>query len=99
MYYSSDPVLDAGRHYDALYNAADDDDRAMAHETDRLEKETMALAKDGDYQRLRDVLDYGTLDTQVFSALVSCAQAGHKEAQAALQALARKYGEQYAEVA
>ena len=28
--YSSDPVLDAGRYYDALYNAADDYDRAIA---------------------------------------------------------------------
>lgn len=96
--YSSDPVLDAGRYYDALYNAADDYDRAIAYETDRLEKETMAMAKDGDFDRLRDAFDYRDCDEVMFRALVACANKGDPDAVAAMKKLTRTYAEVHAEV-
>lgn len=98
MYYSSDPVLDAARHFDALYDAADDYDRAIAYETDRLEKETMALAKDGDFDRLRDAFDYRDCDVVVFRALVACADKGDPDAAEALRKITRTYAEVHAEV-
>lgn len=83
--------------------AAEEDRRqreaeALEREVNRLTAVTLAMAYAGDYDRLRDVLDYGDLDRCVFGALVSCARAGHKEAQDAVHALARKYGERFAEV-
>lgn len=98
MYYSSDPVLDAARHFDALYDAADDYDRAIAYETDRLEKETMAMAKDGDFDRLRDAFDYRDCDEVMFRALVACAEKGDADAVAAMKKLTRTYAEVHAEV-
>ena len=97
-YYSSDPVLDAGRHFDALYNATDDYDRAIAHETDRLEKETLALAKGGDFDRLRDAFDYRDCDVAMFRALVACAEKGDPDAVAAMKKITRTYAEVHAEV-
>lgn len=97
-YYSDDPVLDAGRHFDALYNATDDYDRAIAHETDRLEKETLALAKDGDFDRLRDAFDYRDCDVAMFRALVACAEKGDPDAVAAMKKITRTYAEVHAEV-
>ena len=87
---------------DMAYCAAEEDRRqreteALEREVNRLTAVTLAMAYAGDYDRLRDVLDYGDLDRRVFGALVSCARAGHKEAQDAVHALARKYGEQFAE--
>ena len=87
---------------DTLACAAEEDRRqreteALEREVNRLTAVTLAMAYAGDYDRLRDVLDYGDLDRRVFSALVSCARAGHKEAQDAVHALARKYGEKFAE--
>ena len=73
-------------------------DELMQREVNRLTKVTLAMAYAGDYERFRDVLDYGDMDQRVFGALVSCARAGHKEAQDAMQALARNYGERFAEV-
>ena len=83
--------------------AAEEDSRSkrdelMQREVNRLTKVTLAMAYAGDYERFRDVLDYGDMDQRVFGALVSCARAGHKEAQDAMQALARNYGERFAEV-
>ena len=71
---------------------------ALEREVNRLTAVTLAMAYAGDYDRLRDVLDYGDLDRRVFGALVSCARAGHTEAQDAVHALARKYGEKFAEI-
>lgn len=71
---------------------------ALDREVDRITNVTLAMAYAGDYERFRDVLDWGDLDRRVFGALVSCARAGHKEAQDAMQALARNYGERFAEV-
>ena len=73
-------------------------DELMQREVNRLTNVTLAMAYAGDYERFRDVLDYGDMDQRVFGALVSCARAGHKEAQDAMQALARNYGERFAEV-
>ena len=83
--------------------AAEEDRRqreaeALEREVNRLTAVTIAMAYAGDYDRLRDVLDYGDLDRRVFGALVSCARAGHTEAQDAVHALARKYGEKFAEI-
>lgn len=83
--------------------AAEEDRRqreatALDREVDRITNVTLAMAYAGDYERFRDVLDWGDLDRRVFGALVSCARAGHKEAQDAMQALARNYGERFAEV-
>ena len=88
---------------DMLACAAEEDRRqrgteALEREVNRLTNVTLAMAYAGDYERLRDVLDYGDLDRRVFGALVSCARDGHKEAQDAMQALARNYGERFAEV-
>ena len=87
---------------DMAYCAAEEDRRqrateALEREVNRITDVTLAMAYAGDYERLRDVLDYGDLDRRVFGALVSCARAGHTEAQHAVHALARKYGEQFAE--
>lgn len=83
--------------------AAEEDRRqhtstALDREVNRLTNVTLAMAYAGDYERFRDVLDWGDMDQRVFGALVSCARAGHKEAQDAMQALARNYGERFAEV-
>ena len=88
---------------DMLACAAEEDRRqreadALEREVNRITNVTRAMAYAGDYERLRDVLDYGDLDRRVFGALVSCARAGHKEAQDAIQALARNYGERFAEI-
>ena len=88
---------------DMLACAAEEDRRqyastALHREVNRLTNVTLAMAYAGDYERFRDVLDYGDMDQRVFGALVSCARAGHKEAQDAIQALARNYGERFAEV-
>lgn len=98
QYYSDNPVLDASRYYDALYDAADDYDSAIAFETDRLEKETLALAKAGNFERLRDAYDYRDCDAVIFRALVACAGKGDADAIAALGHLARTYAELHAEV-
>ena len=88
---------------DTLACAAEEDRRqreaeALEREVNRLTAVTIAMAYAGDYDRLRDVLDYGDLDRRVFGALVSCARAGHKEAQDAVHALAREYGVRFAEI-
>ena len=88
---------------DMLACAAEEDrrskrDELMQREVNRLTNVTLAMAYAGDYERFRDVLDYGDMDQRVFGALVICARAGHKEAQDAMQALARNYGERFAEV-
>ena len=71
---------------------------ALEREVNRLTAVTLAMAYAGDYDRLRDVLDYGDLDRRVFGALVSCARAGHTEAQHAVHALAREYGVRFSEI-
>lgn len=81
-------------HEDELQREAE----ALAREQDRVTRVTLAMAYAGDYERLRAVLDYGDLDSRVFGALVSCANAGHQEAKDALMALARRYGEHFAEI-
>ena len=83
--------------------AAEEDRRqreadALEREVNRITHVTLAMAYAGDYERLRDVLDYGDLDRRVFGALESCARAGHTEAQHAVHALAREYGVRFAEI-
>lgn len=93
-YYSTDPVHDASRYYDAVarYNAA------MDAERERLHAETLALAKKGNYERLLSAMDYRNNDQTVMHTLVVCAAKGDADAKHAVEALARCWAEINAEV-
>ena len=64
----------------------------------RLTRETLAQAKAGNYDRLRDAFDYRDNDAVIFRALVLCANKGNVEARDALDTLARIWAELHAEV-
>ena len=64
----------------------------------RLARETLAQAKAGQYDRLRDAFDYRDNDSVMFRALVLCANKGNVEARDALDTLARTWAELHAEV-
>ena len=61
---------------DMLACAAEEDRRQHAstardREVNRVTNVTLAMAYAGDYERFRDVLDYGDMDQRVFGALES----------------------------
>ena len=72
--------------------------QALEAEEVRLTRETLAQAKAGNYDRLRDALDYRDNDAVMFRALVLCANKGNVEARDALDTLARTWAELHAEV-
>ncbi len=89
--------------FDMAHCAAHEDElqreaEALEREQDRVTRVTLAMAYAGDYERLRAVLDYGDFEQQVFGALVDSAQSGNGRAKEALNALARNYGERFAEI-
>ena len=71
---------------------------ALKAEEVRLTRETLAQAKAGNYDRLRDAFDYRDNDAVIFRALVLCANKGNVEARDALDTLARTWAELHAEV-
>ena len=72
--------------------------QALEAEEVRLTRETLAQAKAGNYDRLRDAFDYRDNDNVMFRALVLCANKGNVEARDALDTLARTWAELHAEV-
>ena len=72
--------------------------QALEAEEVRLTRETLAQAKAGNYDRLRDAFDYRDNDAVMFRALVLCANKGNVEARDALDTLARTWAELHAEV-
>jgi hypothetical protein len=89
---------------DMLACASHEDERqrycaAIEAEETRLTRETIALAKIGEYARLLDAMDYRDNDVLVMRALVLCANKGNVEARDALDTLARTYADLNAEVA
>ena len=72
--------------------------QALEAEEVRLTRETLAQAKAGNYDRLRDAFDYRENDAVIFRALVLCANKGNVEARDALDTLARTWAELHAEV-
>ena len=64
----------------------------------RIARVTLAMAKEGDYERLINAWDYRANDQVVMRALVLCAKKGNVEAAQALDTLARTYAELHAEV-
>ncbi len=93
--YSTDPVHDAARYYEAQDRHAAALEAAQAH----MRAETLAQAAAGNYARLMDAMDYRDHDQIVMRALMSAAAAGHQESRAALNTLATHYAELHAEVA
>ena len=88
---------------DMLACAAEEDARQqyaarLEAEEVRLAHETLAQAKAGQYDRLRDAFDYRDNDAVMFRALVLCANKGNVEARDALDTLARTWAELHAEV-
>lgn len=88
---------------DMLACAANEDARQqyaarLEAEEVRLARETLAQAKAGQYDRLRDAFDYRDNDSVMFRALVLCANKGNVEARDALDTLARTWAELHAEV-
>lgn len=71
---------------------------ALSREEDRLTRETLALARAGDYSRIFGAMDYRDNDQMVLRALVLCAEKGNVEARDALATLARTWAELNAEV-
>ena len=92
---SSDIVMrDCATHEDQRQRYA----QALEAEEVRLTRETLAQAKAGNYDRLRDAFDYRENDAVIFRALVLCANKGNVEARDALDTLARTWAELHAEV-
>lgn len=87
-------ILACAAHEDARQQYAA---RLEAEEV-RLARETLAQAKAGQYDRLRDAFDYRDNDSVMFRALVLCANKGNVEARDALDTLARTWAELHAEV-
>ncbi len=87
-------MRDCANHEDARQQYAA---RLEAEEV-RLARETLAQAKAGQYDRLRDAFDYRDNDAVMFRALVLCANKGNVEARDALDTLARTWAELHAEV-
>lgn len=98
MSYSSDPVLDASRHFDALYDKADAYDAALQIEIAILEKQALKDAERGDFDKLLTAVDYDANDTAVMKALFAAKAAGVKEAAEIIKTLAFTYASTHAEV-
>ncbi len=94
MFYSTDPVHDAARYFDARHRY----DEALEAEEVRLARETIAQANAGDYSRLIDAMGYRDNDKAVMRALVLCANKGNVEAVEVVNLLAQFWAEHNAEV-
>lgn len=71
---------------------------ALAAEEKRLARETMLLARAGNYERLFSAMDYHDNDKIVMRALVLCANKGNIEARTALDTLANTYADIHADI-
>ena len=69
---------------------------ALAAEEKRLARETLLLAKAGNYERLFSAMDYHDNDKIVMRALVLCANKGNIEARTALDTLVNTYADIHA---
>lgn len=87
-------MLACAAHEDERQRYADD----LATEETRLTRQTLSLARSGDYDRLRDAFDYRDNDAVMFRALVLCANKGNVEATEALDTLARTWAEHHADI-
>jgi hypothetical protein len=90
---ANDPVRDATHHHEA--RAAESDAQYAAE--DAAHRDTLALARGGDYARLLSAMDYRDNDTRTMHALVSCAHQGHALAREAIDMLARTWAETHTE--
>lgn len=90
---ANDPVRDAAHHHEA--RAAESDAQYAAE--DAAHRDTLALARGGDYARLLSAMDYRDNDTRAMHALVSCALQGHALAREAIEVLARTWAETHTE--
>lgn len=90
---ANDPVRDATRHHEA--RAAESDAQYAAE--DAAHRDTLALARSGDYARLLSAMDYRDNDTRAMHALVLCAHQGHALAREAIDVLARTWAETHTE--
>lgn len=77
-------MLDCANEASRLSNLADATERAKWQSM----RETMALARAGNYARLIEAMDYKDHDKQVMCALLLCAGKGNIEAQDVLSTLA-----------
>ena len=91
---ANDPVRDASHHHEARMAESD----AQYAAEDAAHRDTLALARGGDYARLLSAMDYRDNDTRAMHALVTCAQQGHALAREAVEVLARTWAETHAEV-
>lgn len=91
---ANDPVRDASRHHEARMAESD----AQYAAEDAAHRDTLALARGGDYARLLAAMDYRDNDTRAMHALVTCAQQGHALAREAVEVLARTWAETHTEV-
>ncbi len=98
MSYSADPVLDAARHFDALYDEADDYDADLQAEMAILEKQALNEAERGDFEKLLSAMDYADNDAAVMKALFAAKAAGVKQAALIIKTLAFTYASTNAEV-
>lgn len=90
---ANDPARDAAHHHEA--RAAESDAQYAAE--DSAHRETLALARGGDYARLLSAMDYRDNDTRAMHALVLCAHQGHALAREAIDVLARTWAETHTE--
>jgi len=90
---ANDPVSDAAHHHAARAAASD----AQYAAEDAAHRDTLALARGGDYARLLSAMDYRDNDTRAMHALVTCAQQGHALAREAVEVLARTWAETHTE--
>lgn len=90
---ANDPVRDASRHHEARMAESD----AQYAAEDAAHRDTLALARGGDYARLLAAMDYRDNDTRAMHALVTCAQQGHALARDAIEMLARTWAETHTE--
>ena len=90
---ANDPVRDAIHHHEA--RAAESDAQYAAE--DAAHRDTLALARGGDYARLLSAMDYRDNDTRAMHALVLCAHQGHALAREAIDVLARTWAETHTE--
>ena len=91
---ANDPVRDASQHHEARMAESD----AQYAAEDAAHRDTLALARGGDYARLLAAMDYRDNDTRAMHALVTCAQQGHALAREAVEVLARTWAETHTEV-
>jgi len=96
--FSTDPVDDAARYYEALDAESRAYESALQCEIEMLEEETIKQVKSGDYERLWRSLEYRDNAKMVFEALIACAEKGDEAAKAAIACLVHTYAENYAEV-